>query len=30
MNDLMNEFLSQPEVTDRASIEVAFRRVFKL
>jgi len=30
MNDLMNEFLSQPEVTDRASIEAAFRRAFKL
>jgi hypothetical protein len=28
--DLMNDFLSQPEVTDRAAIEVAFRRIFKL
>ncbi len=30
MEDLMREFLSQPEVTDRAAIEAAFRRVFKL
>lgn len=29
-SDLMNEFLSQPEVTDRAAIEAAFRRIFKL
>ena len=30
MLDLMNEFLSQPEVTNRAALEVAFRRVFKV
>lgn len=30
MEDLMNEFLTQPEIADRASIEVAFRRIFKL
>lgn len=30
MEDLMNEFLTQPEIADRALIEAAFRRIFKL
>ena len=30
MKDLMNEFLTQPEIADRALIEAAFRRIFKL
>ena len=30
MEDLMNAFLSQPEVTDRAAVEVAFRRIFRI
>ncbi len=28
--DLMNEFLSQPEVTNGAAIKAAFRRIFKI
>jgi len=30
MKDLMTEFLAQPEITDRALIESAFRRIFKV
>lgn len=30
MEDLMNEFLTQPEIADRALIEAAFRRIFKV
>lgn len=30
MKDLMNAFLSQPEVTDRAAVEIAFRRIFRI
>lgn len=28
--DLMTSFLSQPEITDKAGVEAAFRRIFKL
>lgn len=30
MEDLMNEFLTQPEIADRVLIEAAFRRIFKV
>lgn len=30
MEDLMNAFLSQPEISDRAAVEAAFRRVFRI
>jgi hypothetical protein len=30
LEDLLNEVLSQPEITDRGAVEAAFRRVFKL
>lgn len=30
MKDLMTEFLNQPEIVDRAAVEAAFKRIFKL
>ena len=30
MADLLEQFLSQPEIVDRASVEAAFRRAFRM